>query len=305
VCRHRVPPIRPREAERQFHPPVSGHDPRSARTIEGPYRASNGAEPVVDRITHQNHDRRTNQIVSHAGAAGRPPRSNPSKGAPTSDAPDFSTGRRTTSFHHSSCRTDGSSPPLGKLPPDDPRPQDPEPPVRARGRGTDAPSALRRSVAARRRAVVESTVRTFLVPTSEVTSRVRVAASWPATIRPRWPCRRTRDRLVSVDVSGTFPNGTVFLRQLWWNADGERLPATSLRPLATIGIGHPWRQPPVPGEGRRGGRIRLDRRLLHRLLALHERREVPTSSSGSSRFRIRQSPVAERAGAARADLVRK
>jgi hypothetical protein len=33
----------------------------------------------------------------------------------------------------------------------------------------------------------------------------------------------------SVDVSGTFSKGTVFL-QLWWNADGERLPATLAPP---------------------------------------------------------------------------
>lgn len=37
-----------------------------------------------------------------------------------------------------------------------------------------------------------------------------------------------------MDVSGTFPNGSVFL-QLWWNTDGARLPAT-LAPL-------PW---PLP-----------------------------------------------------------
>jgi hypothetical protein len=89
--------------------------------------------------------------------------------------------------------------------------------------------------------------RAFLAQTPEPTSRVRVAASWPGTGAAETEAERICPRpsgdhpsLValssdsgpagtSVDVSGTFLNGTVFL-QLWWNADGARLPATLAPP---------------------------------------------------------------------------
>jgi hypothetical protein len=139
---------------------------------------------LVDGIGVQ-HDRRTNQIVSHAGAAGRPPRANPLKHPPTSDAPDFS----------------------------------------------------------------------------------------------------------------------VFLRSSRWNADG--------RAAASDRSAHwPPSGPDIRGGGlrscggRRGGRIRLDRRLLHRLLALHGAAGGPDVLVRVT-FRIRQSPVGVLAGAARGDLVRK
>jgi hypothetical protein len=114
--------------------------------------------------------------------------------------------------------------------------------IRARKRVTAAGLALMIATGG-----VVIAARAFLAPTSQPTSRVRVAASWPApraavmeaeTICPT-PSGDDPPPVVlssdsgpagsSVDVSGTFPKGTVFL-QLWWNADGQRLPATLAPP---------------------------------------------------------------------------
>jgi hypothetical protein len=89
--------------------------------------------------------------------------------------------------------------------------------------------------------------RAFLASTPESMPMVRVAASWPATRAAVTASETTcptpsgddpppvvlsassESAGSSVDVSGTFPKGTVFL-QLWWNADGARLPATLAPP---------------------------------------------------------------------------